>query len=312
MTTTNSSRGQARYLLDNSRFVGLVFLSPALLYILLLVGLPFLLAIAFSFSDVTVGNTSLNFVGFLNFERVWENDVFRQVFLNTVMFTVISQFFILILANILAVIFTQNFTGKWFARFVFILPWATPVSLAVIGWLWMFDTKYSPIDYLLLQLGLLGPDGAWGPGRNLLWLAKPTLSQISVIFVQVWRMTPLATVILMAGLSSIPSDILDQAEVDGSRFLRTLLQVKLPMIMPIMVIALLFSMITMFGDMTVVYVLTRGGPVNYTRVLGMYSFQVGIEGGNLAQGAAIALFAFPLLLALAIIMLRVASRAEVR
>lgn len=312
MTTSESPPKQSRYLLDSPRFVGFLFLSPALFYMLLLVGFPFLLAIAFSFSDVTVGNTSLDFVGFLNFERVWENDIFREVFLNTIMFTLISQFFILIFANALAVIFTQNFTGKWFARFVFILPWATPVSLAAIGWLWMLDTKYSPIDYLFLQLGLLGPEGVWGPAKNLLWLAKPALAQISVIFVQVWRMTPLATVILMAGLSSIPSDILDQAEVDGSRFLRTLFQVKLPMILPIMVIALLFSMITMFGDMTVVYILTRGGPIDYTRILGLYSFQVGIEGGNLAQGAAMALFAFPLLLALAIVMLRVVSRAEVR
>ncbi len=300
------------YLLDNRRFVGIMFLLPALVYILLLVGFPFLLAIAFGFSDVTVGNTDLSFVGFRNYEAVWENNIFRQVFGNTVMFTLVSQFFILIFANILAIIFTQEFTGKWFARFIFILPWATPVSLAAIGWLYMFDTKLSPVDYLLLQTGFLGPDGVWGPGRNLLWLARPALSQVSVIFVQVWRMTPLATVILMAGLSSIPTDILDQAEVDGSRFMRTLLQIKLPLILPIMVIALLFSMITMFGDMTVVYLLTRGGPIDYTRILGLYSFQIGIEGGNLAQGAAMALFAFPLLLALAIVMLRVASRAEVR
>lgn len=303
---------QPAYLLDNRRFIGLMFLAPALLYIALLVGFPFLLAIAFGFSDVTVGNTDINFVGFRNFQAVWENHIFQQVFGNTVMFTLVSQGFILIFANILAIIFTQNFTGKWFARFIFILPWATPVSLAAIGWLWMLDTKYSPIDYLLLQTGFLGPGGLWGPQRNLLWLARPTLAQISVIFVQVWRLTPLATVILMAGLSSIPTDILDQAEVDGSRFMRTLLQIKLPLILPIMVIALLFSMITMFGDMTVVYVLTRGGPVDYTRILGLYSFQIGIEGGNLAQGAAMALFAFPLLLALTIVMLRVASRAEVR
>ena len=312
MMVPKSPAPESRFLLDNKRFVGVLFLGPALLYILLLVGFPFALAIAFGFSDVTVGNTSIDFVGLYNFQQIWANDIFRQVLLNSTIFTVASQFFILILANILAVIFTQDFTGKWFARFLFILPWATPVSLAVIGWLWMFDTKYSPIDYLLLQTGFLGPNGIWGPDRNLFWLANPTLAQISVIFVQVWRMTPLATVILMAGLSSIPSDILDQAEVDGSSFMRTLFEVKLPMILPIMIIALLFSMITMFGDMTVVYVLTRGGPVDYTRVLGLYSFQVGIEGGNLAQGAAMALFAFPLLLALAIFMLRSASRAEVR
>ncbi len=312
MASASASAGTRAYLLDNRSFVGIIFLAPALIYILLLVGFPLLLAIAFAFSDVTVGNTALSFVGFSNFEAIWENDIFRQVFGNTVMFTLVSQLFILIFANILAVIFTQNFTGKWFARFLFILPWATPVSLAAIGWLWMFDTKYSPIDYLLLQTGFLGPGGILSTNRNLYWLASPVLSQISVIFVQVWRMTPLATVILMAGLSSIPTDILDQAEVDGSRFMRTLLQIKLPLILPIMLIALLFSMITMFGDMTVVYVLTRGGPVDYTRILGLYSFQIGIEGGNLAQGAAMALFAFPLLLALAIVMLRAASRAEVR
>ena len=225
------------YLLDNRRVVGIMFLLPALLYILLLVGFPFLLAIAFGFSDVTVGNTDLNFVGFRNYEAVWENAIFRQVFGNTVMFTLVSQLFILIFANILAIIFTQDFTGKWFARFIFILPWATPVSLAAIGWLWMLDTKYSPVDYLLLQTGFLGPGGILTSDRNLFWLANPALSQASVIFVQVWRMTPLATVILMAGLSSIPTDILDQAEVDGSRFMRTLLQIKLPLILPIMVIA---------------------------------------------------------------------------
>ena len=300
------------YPFDNRRLVGVLFLAPALLYIALLVGFPFLLAIAFGFSDVTVGNTELNFVGLRNYLAVWENDIFRQVFETTIRFTLISQIFILVFANILAIIFTQDFTGKWLARFIFILPWATPVSLAMIGWLWMLDTKYSPIDYLLLQTGFLGPGGILSTNRNLFWLAAPDLAQISVIFVQVWRMAPLATVILMAGLSSIPTDILDQAEVDGARFMRALLQIKLPLILPIMVVALLFSMITMFGDMTVVYVLTRGGPVDYTRVLGLYSFQVGIEGGNLAQGAAISLFAFPLLLAMAIFMLRAASRAEVQ
>jgi multiple sugar transport system permease protein len=309
---TQSIRHRLNSAFDDKRAVGLMFIVPAVLYIVLLVGLPFALAIAFGFSDVTVGNTSLDFVGFDNFVSVWNNASFRRVLLNTIFFTLISQVFILVFANILAVIFTQNFTGKWFARFLFIMPWATPVSLAVIGWLWLFDSKYSPIDFALLQTGFLGPGGVWGPDRNLFWLARPSLAQASVIFVQVWRLTPLATIILMAGLSSIPDDILDQAQVDGSRFFRTLFLIKLPMILPIMIIALLYSLITMFGDMTVVYVLTRGGPVDYTRVLGLYSFQVGIEGGNLAHGAAIALFAFPLLLAIAIVMLRVASRSEVR
>ncbi|MYD38427.1 MAG: sugar ABC transporter permease, partial [Chloroflexi bacterium] len=120
--------GLGKYPLDNRRLIGALFLTPALLYILLLVGFPFVLSIAFGFSDVTVGNTDLSYVGFRNFLNVWENDIFRQVFETTIRFTLLSQIFILIFANILAVIFTQDFTGKWFARFIFILPWATPVS----------------------------------------------------------------------------------------------------------------------------------------------------------------------------------------
>jgi multiple sugar transport system permease protein len=145
----------------------------------------------------------------------------------------------------------------------------------------------------------------------MVWLGKPLLAKFAVIFVQVWRMTPLAAVILMAGLSSIPQDILDQAEVDGSRFWRTLFQVKLPLIMPIMMISLLFSTIFTIGDMTVVFVLTRGAPIDHTQVLPVWAYFVGIDGGNLAQGAAIALFLFPVLLAVSILMLRFARRTEV-
>ena len=299
-------------LADSERFLGILFLAPAVIYILLLVGLPFIVAILFSLTDVNVGNTSLDWVGLKNFTSVMDTDPFRRALFNSFLFTFISQLAIIILANMQAIILTQEFRGKWFVRFLFILPWATPVALGTIGWLWFFDSAFSPIDWVLREIfGLLGPDTVFGPAKNMIWLGKPVLASFAVIVVQVWRMTPLAAVILIAGLTSIPKDILDQAEVDGSRFWRTLFQVKLPLILPIMVISLLFSTIFTFGDMTVVYILTRGGPIHYTQVLPTWAYFVGIEGGNLAQGAAIALFLFPLLLAVAIFMLRFANRAEV-
>jgi multiple sugar transport system permease protein len=274
--------------------------------------MPFVIAILFSVTDVNVGNTSLNYVGFKNFANAFTSQSFRRALLNSFVFTIISQIFIIILANVQAVVLTQDFRGKWFVRFLFILPWATPVALGTIGWMWFFDSAFSPIDWVLREwFGLLGPNTLLGPAKNLIWLGKPTLARFSVILVQVWRMTPLAAVILIAGLTSIPQDILDQAEVDGSRFWRTLFQVKLPLILPIMIISLLFSTIFTFGDMTVVYILTRGGPIDYTQVLPTWAYFVGIEGGNLAQGAAIALFLFPMLLAVAIFMLRFASRTEI-
>ena len=305
--------------IDDSRLMGVVFLAPATLYIVLLVGLPFVTALLFSVSTATVGDASFNYVGLRNFINVWQTPAFRDALVNTFVFTVVAQIFTIILANILAQLLTTPLPqrrsgriGMWIARMLLILPWATPLSLSVVGWLWMFDSKYSPIDYIFRELALLGPDTVWGPANNLIWLGKPLLAKASIIFVHVWRMTPLATVILMAGLSSIPTDLLDQAEVDGSRYFRTLFQVKLPLILPIMLISLLFGFIFTFGDLTVVYILTRGGPITHTLTLPMYSFLVGIDGGNLAQGAAVSLFIFPVLLLVAVVLLRTASRAEIR
>lgn len=312
-SAARSPQGRLNFLLDSERAVGTAFLLPAVLYIILLVGLPFVVAILFSLSDVTVGNTELNFVGLENFRDISTVEGFQYALANSFKFTLLSQIGIIILANILALILTQDFRGKWFVRFLLILPWATPVSLATIGWLWFFDSAFSPIDWILREVfGLLGPGTLLGPAKNIVWLGKPELAQFAVILVQIWRMTPLAAVILIAGLTSIPQDILDQAEVDGSRFFRTLFQIKIPLILPIMIISLLFSTIFTFGDMTVVFILTRGGPVYYTQVLPTWSFFVGIQGGNLAQGAATAMFLFPLLLAVAIFMLRTARRTEIQ
>jgi multiple sugar transport system permease protein len=191
------------------------------------------------------------------------------------------------------------------------MPWATPISLGTIGWLWILDSKFSPIDWVLQRLGLLGPDTLLGPGLHLNYLGREELAMAAVILIHVWRMLPLATVILLAGLASIDRDLIDQAEVDGATFWRIHTRIRLPLLFPIMSIALLFGLIFTFGDMVVVFVLTRGGPVYYTQVLPSWAWFKGIDGGNLSEGAAVALFLFPLLLVVAILMLRAASRSEV-
>lgn len=299
------------YLADREGLLGVVFLAPAIIYIIALVGIPFVLAIAFSLSDVTVGNTSLDFVGLDNFQSVARAPQFRRALSNSFFFTIAAQIVVIVLANILAVIMSYDFRGKWLARFLIILPWAAPISLGTIGWLWILDSKFSPIDWVLVQLGLLGPDTLFGPGRNMLYLGKEELAVASMIMIHVWRVLPLATVILLAGMTSIPQDLLDQAEVDGATFWRTHFQVVLPLVMPIMAIALLFGLIFTFSDMVVAFVLTRGGPVYYTQVLPLWAWFKGISGGSLSEGAAVALFMFPVLLAVAILILRSARRTEV-
>lgn len=298
-------------LADREEILAPAFLVPAVAYIVLLVGVPFVLAIAFSVTDVTVGDNTLDFVGLANFRSVFRTPQFRRSLVNSVAFTVVAQLIVIVLANVLAVILAEDFRGKWLARFLIILPWATPISLGTIGWLWMLDSTLSPLDWVLQQLNLLGPGNLFGPSTHMNFLGKEFLAMASVTLVHVWRILPLATVILVAGLTSIPNDLIDQAKVDGGSFMRILIKIKLPLILPIMAIALLFGIIFTFTDMTVVYVLTRGGPVYYTQVLPVWAFYTGINGGALAQGAAIALFLFPVLLAVAILMLQMARRMEV-
>jgi ABC-type sugar transport system permease subunit len=281
---------------DREGFLAWVFLLPSVVYIIALVGVPFLLAIAFAFSDVTTGDPSFDFVGFKNFTSIFDDDVFWRSLLNTLIFTGISMLLIVLLGKILANILVANFRGKWLVRMLVLLPWTTPVALSSISWLWMLDSIYSPIDWVFRHVGSL--EG------NVVWLGHPTLAMGSVIAVHVWRLTPLAAVIVMAGLVAIPKDIDEAARIDGAGFWRRMFEVTIPLTLPVIAVAGLFGAIVTFTDSTVVYILTRGGPTNSTQVLGSWAYFRGIEGGDVGQGAAIALFLFPILLAGVIAILR--------
>jgi multiple sugar transport system permease protein len=292
-----------RRLADSDGVLAWLFLLPTVIYIAALVGLPFLLAIAFSVSDVTGGDPSFDFVGLLNFERIFADDVFWLSLRNTLVFTAISMLLIVVFGKVLANVLIADFRGKWFVRFLVLLPWTTPVALSAVTWLWLLDSAFSPIDWVLRQLGLIE--------NNLYWLGRPGLAMASVIAVHVWRLVPLAAVIMMAGLLSVPKDVQEQAAVDGAGYWRRMFEVTIPLTAPIIAIAALFGAIFTFTDMAVVYVLTRGGPTNETQVLASWAFYRGIEGSDIGQGAAIALFLFPLLLAAAIAILRAVRRMEV-
>jgi multiple sugar transport system permease protein len=289
-----------------------VLIAPAILYIVVLVGAPFFLAIYYSLSNATTGSQSLAFVGLSNFQAVLKDSVFRKALINTFIFTLVSQALVLVLAKVLALALIKDFRGKWLVRFLVLLPWTAPIALGTIGWMWMLDSIFSPIDWILRYMGLLGaPDALFGANSNLYWLGVPSLAMLSVILVHTWRMLPLATVILLAGLTSIPQEVLDAAEVDGAGFWRRLFQIMIPMLLPIMTVAVLFGIVFTFTDIAVVYILTQGGPVHSTQVLASWAFFKGIEAGDLAQGAAVALFLFPAMAGVAALMLRLARRTEV-
>ncbi len=290
---------------DDPTWLGRVMLAPAVLYIGLVVAVPFLLAVGYSFSSVTVGTSQAHFVGLENFRNALHDPAFLRALGNTFVFSLGSQTLVIVLASILAVALQRNFRGKWLVRLLILLPWVAPISLGSIGWLWIFDPVYSVINWTLRHVGVFGPD-TWP-----IWLGQPKLAMASIIGVHVWRTMPLATVISLGGLSSIPQDIHDAAEVDGAGFFRHLFIITLPLVLPILLVAVLFGLVFSITDMIVVYVLTRGGPFDSTQVLASLAFFKSIDGGDLSGGAAVALFLLPVLAVCAVLLLRLARRSEV-
>ncbi len=288
------------------RRLGVLLLSPAVAYILLLVGLPFLLAIVLSLSNSTAGSLAFSFVGLQNFQSVIASPIFRRSLWNTFVFTFVSQLLLMVLGTILAEALNRKFRGKSLVRFLILLPWAAPISLATLGWLWIFDSTFSALNWVLKVIGWLGP-GQW-----YYWLGDPTLGMAAIITVQVWRLLPFVTVIILAGLTAVPNELLEAAELDGAGYLTRLFRIAVPLMLPILAVALLFGIVFTFTDMSVVYLLTRGGPFDSTHVLASLAYQQGILGGDVGQGAAIAIFLLPLLVLTAVLMLRLSRRAEVR
>ncbi|HEY6065994.1 MAG TPA: sugar ABC transporter permease [Thermoanaerobaculia bacterium] len=278
-------------------------LAPAVVYIVALVGLPFVLAILYSLTDVKVASEEFHFVGLRNFADAVGNPTFRRALRNSFLFTVASQAAVLAGATTLALALKEAFRTRHFIRLLILLPWVAPISLGTIGWKWLLDSIYSVFNWFLTRLHLVS--------TAPMWLGEPGLAMASVVMVHTWRMLPFATVVLLAGLTSIPRDIPEAAAVDGAGFWRTHFQITLPMVRPIVTVAVLFGTIFTFTDMTVVYILTRGGPYDTTQVLPSLAFFTGILAGDLSGGAAISLFLFPLLVLAAWLMLKIARRSVV-
>lgn len=288
-----------------SPWLGAAMFSPAIVYIVLLIGAPFVLAIYYAFSDARIGSTDLHFVGLENFRSILQSPSFRKAVQNSIVFTAAAQVIVMVCSNILSIALEKPFRARGLVRFLILLSWVAPVSLGTIGWKWILDSIYSVITWLLVWLRIVNPFD------TPMWLGEPKLAMASVILVHCWRLIPFSTVILLAGRTAIPKEIPEAASIDGAGFWRTLFQINLPMMTPILSVAVLFGTIFTFTDMTVVYILTNGGPYDSTQTLPLLAFTQGIQASDLAAGAAISIFLVPVLVLIAWLMLQVAHRTEV-
>jgi len=293
----SATGGWIGHLLDSEKVFGYSLVAPAIIYILLLVGYPFAIALWFTVSDATVAHPIAGFTGLKNLAFVLDDDVFKRSLMNTLVFTISSQILQMILGTSLAFLLLRRFPGRRIVRALIMIPFTVPVAVGAIAWQWMLNPTYSVVNWVGTHLGIL-------PGTGPNWLGEENLAMISIIIVNVWRNLPFSAVVLTAGISAVPQEILEAANLDGANWWVRWRKVIVPIIAPILYIALLFSLVFTFTDMTVVWLMTRGNPVGATHVIASYAFQTGIVAGSLGRGATMSLFLFPVLLVGALLLLR--------
>ena len=288
-TTGNRLSQRWQYWTSRESVQGYLLVAPTVLYLVVLLGAPFVLSLWLAFTNKRVG-TPGDFVGLANFITLWDSQIFRTAFVNTLVYTGVSTVFKVILGFGLALLLNQTFVGRRFVRAVLLLPWVVPTVLSTMAFLWMFDANLSAVNWVLRSIGL----------KDIPWLTNPQWAMASVIIVNVWRAIPFFGITILTALQTVPKDMYDASAIDGAGPLRQLRHITIPLVMPILAVVIIVSVIGTFSDVQVVASLTAGGPQNATHVLATLSYRIGLQSGQLGQGAAVALHMLPFLVLMVI------------
>src|SRR5262245_28467738 len=251
-TREGVSRGlKLRYLPERRGFLATPLIPPAGRFTPRLVGAPLVLAIYLSLTDAAAGSLGGEWVGVDNFRNLLNDPIFVDSLWHTFLFTILSQAIVVLCAGLIAHALVHAFPGRWILRFMILLPWAAPIALSAIGFVWLYDTQASIFTWFLTHLHLASET------NHPAWLGTPNWAMGSIIFVQAWRTIPFATVIILAGIASIPQEVDDAAAMDGATDLNKSWYVSLPLQLPIAMVAILFWIVFTATDMVVPFLLTH-------------------------------------------------------
>ena len=288
-------------LLENEGLLAGLLLTPTVLLLGVFIAYPFVMGVWLSLSNTSVGNPG-EFVGLRNFVKAWNDSIFQTAFWNTVYYTFFATILKLALGMWLALLLNRHFRGKRIVRASMLLPFIIPTVLSTFAWRWMFDPTFSVLNWLLYRVGFITTkipflsDGDYG-----MWCA---------IVVNTWRGMPFFAITLLAGLQTISTDLQEAASLDGANGWQRFWRVTWPLLKPVTLVVVVFSIIQTFSDFQLIYVLTGGGPANSTHLLATYAYQVGVATGLLGEGAAISLFMLPVLFIVVWVQLRYLRRLE--
>ncbi len=318
--------------LENQTSLGYLFLLPIIIIVFGLIGYPFVLSIWFSVTDRALGQAGYAFVGLQNYVDLLDNRIFLRTIWNTFNYTVTAVIFKVILGLLMALTLNEVRRMRRFFRAAFLLPWVAPASLSILAWVWMFDSQFSIITYFLREGGVLelarnilyylaesGPPFVQSylaeelpfivrrfglETGKIVWIGHPSLAMAAVQTVNIWRGAPFFGMIILAALVTVPQDLYEAATVDGANAWQRFWSVTWPHILPILIVSTLFSFVRTLGDFEIVWILTKGGPINSTHLISTLAFRTAIQGADLSKGAAIAAFLFPFLVLIIALQLR--------
>jgi multiple sugar transport system permease protein len=275
-------------LLESRNFLGLMFMLPAAVVLLLFLTYPLGLGTWLGFTDTKIGRGG-EWIGLENYEFLWGDPITRLSVFNTIFYTVVASIIKFALGLWLALLLNKHLPFKSFIRAIVLLPFIVPTALSAIAFWWIYDAQFSIISWTLVKLGWID--------RYIDFLGEPWLARLSVIAANIWRGVPFVAICLLAGLQTISPSYYEAASLDGATDWQQFRFVTLPLLTPIIAVVMTFSVLFTFTDFQLIYVLTRGGPLNATHLMATLSFQRAIPGGALGEGAALATAMVPFLMA---------------
>ena len=273
---------------ESQHGLGFMFMLPAAVFLLFFLTYPLGLGVWLGFTDTRIGGQG-EFIGLENYEWLYNDPVFWLAVFNTLFYTVFASVAKFALGLWLALLLNRHLPFKNFFRAIILLPWVVPTVLSAMAFWWIFDSQFSIISWMLMKMGLIS--------APINFLGDPWNARWSVIAANIWRGIPFVAISLLAGLQTIPQSLNEAAAIDGATPWQRFTKVTLPLLTPIIAVVMTFSVLFTFTDFQLIYVLTRGGPVNATHLMATLSFQRAIPGGQLGEGAAIAVAMIPFLLA---------------
>lgn len=289
MTNKKSYQISDRRKITYHKIFPYLLIAPVFLYVLVFLVFPFLYGIGISLTDKKIGGEA-SFIGFQNYLTLLQDKKFVKSITNTLEYTVISVGLKVILGMAMALVLNSRIRGRTLARGLLLIPWAVPTTVSIYVWKWMFSDAGGVLNAMLTQSGIVS--------QKIAWLSTPLMAMISIVIVNVWRGAPFIGISVLSGLQTISADLYESATVDGAGTVAKFIYVTLPSIKNVLMLATLVTTIWTFNDFEIIWLLTKGGPLNSTQVISTYSYQAGILQMDFGKAVAASVMFLPIIIIL--------------